>query len=299
MIKNLRKEAPFHIMLVPSVLLLFIYSYIPIVGGIVISFKKYMPALGFAKSKWVGLDNFIYIFTTPDFNRAFFNTLYIASIKIVAGTVVSIVFALLLNEVGVTFVKRSFQTIVYLPYFVSWVLLSGIIIDILSPSNGIINQFLELFGLEPIFFLGSNEWFPSVLVITHIWKEFGWGTIIYLAAITGIDPTLYEVSVVDGAGRWKQTLHITLPGMLPTIVLISTLNLGNILNAGFDQVFNLYSPVVLQSGDIIDTLVYRLGIEGTQFSIATTAGLFKSIISCILIITSYKLAYRFAGYKIF
>ena len=286
-------------MIIPSVLLLLIYSYIPIIGGVVIAFKKYVPALGFVKSKWVGLDNFIYIFTTPDFSRAFLNTLFIASMKIVTGSLVSIIFALLLNEIGVTFVKRSLQTIVYLPYFISWVLLGGIIIDILSPSNGIVNQFLGLFGVEPIFFLGSNQWFPFVLVITNIWKEFGWGTILYLAAIAGIDPTLYEVSLMDGAGRWKQTVHITLPGMMTTIILIATLNLGNILNGGFDQVFNLYSPVVLQSGDIIDTLVYRLGIEGAQFSIATTAGLFKSIISCILIITSYKLAYRFAGYKIF
>jgi putative aldouronate transport system permease protein len=188
---------------------------------------------------------------------------------------------------------------VYLPYFISWVLIGGIIVDILSPGYGVVNQFLGLFGIEPIFFLGDNRWFPAVLVITNVWKEFGWGTIIYMAALTGVDPTLYEAAVVDGAGRWKQTLHITLPGIFTTVILMTTLSLGNILNAGFDQIFNLYSPIVYESGDIIDTLVYRLGIQGAQFSVATAAGLFKSTISCALIITSYKLAHKCAGYRIF
>ena len=195
--------------------------------------------------------------------------------------------------------KRSIQTIIYLPYFISWVLMAGIIIDILSPSGGIVNEFLNLLGIKSIFFLGNDSWFPSVIITTNIWKEFGWGTIIYMAALAGIDPTYYEAAIMDGAGRWKQTIHITIPYIVPTIILLTVLSLGSILNAGFDQIYNLMSPITMKSGDIIDTLVYRLGFKNAQFSLATAAGLFKSAISCTLIITSYKVAYRTTGYKVF
>lgn len=296
--KKVTNQIPLHLMIFPAVVILFIYHIIPMFGA-VIAFENYFPGLGFFKSQWVGLENFKFLFSTPDFARAMFNTVFIAVMKIITGIIVPVTFALLLNEIAVSKIKRPIQTIVYLPHFISWVLLSSIIIDILSPSNGIVNNVLGIFGIEPIFFLGDNRWFPYMIVATHVWKEFGWGTIIYMAALTGIDPSLYESAIVDGAGRWKQTVHITLPGILPTIILLTTLSLGNILNAGFDQVFNLVSPVTYQSGDIIDTLVYRLGIESAQFSIATAAGLFKSVISFFLIVFSYKLAYRFAGYRIF
>ena len=296
--RKLMKELPLHVMLLPSAVLLLIYNYLPM-AGLVMAFQRYIPSLGFFKSEWVGWKNFKYIFTTPGFDQALINTVFIAVMKIVSGMIVPVAFALLLNEVGKSLIKRTFQTVVYLPYFISWVLMSGIIIDIFSPNNGIINQFLGLFGIQPIYFVGDNNWFPYVLVITHIWKEFGWGTIIFMAALTGIDPSLYEASHIDGAGHWKQSLYITLPGIMPTFVLIASLSLGNILNAGFDQVFNLLSPVTIQSGDIIDTLVYRLGIQEGQYSVATAAGLFKSVISFIMISLSYKLAYRYTGYRIF
>jgi putative aldouronate transport system permease protein len=297
-IKSIRKNLPLHLMMLPSVIILLVFSYIPMFG-IIIAFQHYMPYLGFSKSDFVGLDNFYTLFTTPGFVQALFNTVYISFWKMVTGIIVPVTFALLLNEVNISAFKRSVQTIIYLPYFISWVLMAGIIIDILSPTNGIVNQLLNLFGIKSILFLGDNNWFPAVIISTNVWKEFGWGTIIYMAALSGIDPTLYEASVMDGAGRWKQTLHITLPGIVPTIILLSVLSLGNILNAGFDQIYNLMSPVTMQSGDIIDTLVYRLGINNGQFSVATAAGLFKSAISCLFIVVSYKLAYRFAGYKIF
>jgi putative aldouronate transport system permease protein len=195
--------------------------------------------------------------------------------------------------------KRGIQTAIYLPHFLSWVILGGVFIDILSPSGGLVNNILQLFRLKPIFFLGDNKWFPFTMVTTETWKEFGYGTIIYLAAITGIDPSLYEAARMDGANRWKQMLHVTLPGMKMVIVLLMVLSLGNLLNAGFDQIFNMYSPPVYQSGDIIDTFVYRIGILDAQFGVATAVGLFKSLVSLTFISVSYYFAYRFADYRIF
>lgn len=295
--KYFKKEFPLHLMMLPAVIILVIYSYIPICGNI-IAFQNYKTYLGF-RSKFIGFDNFIQLFTTPGFGQALSNTVTIALWKIVMGIVVPVTLALMLNEVRLMAFKRSVQTIIYLPYFVSWVLMAGIIIDIFSPTDGIVNQFLNLFGIKSIFFLGDDAWFPSVLVSTNVWKEAGWGTIIYMAALAGIDPSLYEAAIVDGAGRWKQTIHVTLPGIAPTIVLMTILALGNVLNAGFDQIYNLMSDVTLKSGDIIDTLVYRLAFKNAQFGLATAAGLFKSGISCVLIVFSYKLAYKLTGYKVF
>jgi len=181
----------------------------------------------------------------------------------------------------------------------SWVILAGIFIDILSPSDGVVNQILGWVGIHPIFFLGDDKVFPWTMVATDVWKSFGFGTIVYLSALTDIDPALYEAAVVDGASRWKQTLYITLPGIAGTIIMLTTLSLGNILNAGFDQIFNLYSPLVYSTGDIIDTLVYRTGILNNQYGVATAVGLFKSVVSLLLIGTAYKLAAKFADYRLF
>jgi putative aldouronate transport system permease protein len=297
-IKNIKKDISLHLMILPAVVILFIYAYVPMLG-LVIAFQHYMPVSGFFKSPFVGFTNFKFLFLTPGFTQSIFNTVYIAVLKIIFEQVVPITFALLLNEIGRSWYKRTLQTIVYLPHFISWVLMAGIIIDILSPTSGIINEILKWFGFKPVFFLGSNGWFPIVMVLTDVWKEFGWGTILYLAAITGISPSLYEAAIIDGAGRWKQTLHITLPGIQTTIILLATLSLGNVLNAGFDQIYNLMSPITMQTGDIIDTFVYRLGIQNAQYSIATAAGLFKSVITCALIVVSYRLAFRYSGYKVF
>lgn len=297
---NLKKmrEMPLHIMLIPAVLLVFVYSYGPM-AGIIIAFEKFIPARGIFKSKWVGLDNFSYILSMPDIFQVLWNTIFIAIMKILLGLLVPIVFALLLNEVGSHIFKRGVQTAIYLPYFFSWVIMGGIVIDILSPSNGIVNQMLGVLGIKPIFFLGDYKIFPYALAVTDVWKNFGYNTIIYLAALTAIDPTIYEASVVDGANRWKQTLYITLPGIMPIIILTLTLSLGNVLNAGFDQVFNLYSAQVYRTGDIIDTLVYRLGLIDAQYGPATAVGLFKSVVSLAMITISYKIAEKYANYRIF
>jgi putative aldouronate transport system permease protein len=273
-------------------------SYVPMFG-IVMAFQKFVPAKGILRSKFVGLDNFKYILAMPDTFQVLFNTVYISLMKIVLGIVIPVVVALLLNEVRNMTFKRSIQTVIYLPHFLSWIVLSGILIDILSPSSGIVNSFLGMFGIEPVFFLGDEKIFPYVLVSTDLWKEFGYGTIIYLAALTGVDPTLYEAAIVDGANRWKQTIHVTLPSIMYIIILMTVLSLGNILNAGFDQVFNLYSPAVYRTGDIIDTMVYRLGVVDAQYSAATAVGLFRSIVSFLFIAGSYKLAYKYGDYRIF
>ncbi len=296
--KRFLRELPLHILVWPALLVVLIFHYLPMFG-IVMAFQKFVPAKGFLESKWIGLDNFKYIFTMPNIWNIMFNTVFIAVMKIVAGLVVPVFFALLLNEVRRNAFKRTLQTIIYFPHFLSWVILGGILIDVLSPSNGIANDLLKFFGMEPIYFLGNPKWFPYTLVLTNTWKEFGYSTIVYLAALTSIDPTLYEAAVVDGAGRLKQTRHVTLPGILPIVTLMTVLSLGNILNAGFDQVFNLYSPVVYSTGDIIDTLVYRIGIKEAQFSVSAAVGLFKSIISFVLVVISNKLASKYAGYRVF
>ncbi|MEF3305032.1 ABC transporter permease [Paenibacillus sp. GYB003] len=297
MINKWRHELPLHLMLLPGLVILLVFSYWPMVG-IAIAFQKYVPAKGLFGSEWVGLKNFLYVYNLPDTFQIVYNTIYIAVMKIVAGLIVPIAVALLLNELASEKIKRSIQTLIYLPHFLSWVILGGVLIDVLS-LKGIVNQLVGLAGIDPIYFLGDNDWFPYVLVATDTWKDFGFGTIVYLAALTGINPSLYEAAVMDGANRWKQTIHITLPGIMPVIVLMTTLSLGNVLNAGFDQVFNLYSPQVYESGDIIDTFVYRIGLIDAQYSVATAVGLFKSVVSLLLISVSYMLAYRFAGYRIF
>ncbi|GAB6928281.1 ABC transporter permease subunit [Paenibacillus sp. JCM 10914] len=296
--KKILQEMPLHIMLIPGVILTLIFSYVPM-AGIVIAFQKFQPAKGVFRSDWIGWENFEYMLNLPNFTSVLWNTVFIAVLKIIAGLIVPITAALMLNEVAKAYFKRTVQTVIYFPHFLSWVILGGIVIDILSPSSGIVNQFLGLFGIKPIFFLGDENWFPFTLVITDTWKHFGYGTIVYLAALTAIDQSLYEAAVVDGANRWKQTLYVTLPGMMPIITLMTVLSLGNVLNAGFEQVFNLYSPMVYSTGDIIDTFVYRIGLLDAQYGLATAVGLFKSVISFGLIVLSNKLASEYAGYRVF
>lgn len=296
--KKWKLELPLHVMLIPGLVLVLIFSYGPMVG-IVIAFQNFNPGKGMFGSDWTGFDNFRYIYSLPDTLKVIQNTVYIALMKIIAGLIAPIITSLLLNELRKQFFKRTVQTLIYLPNFLSWVILSGILIEILSPTTGIVNDFLAWLGFKKVFFLGNAQWFPYVMVTTDVWKEFGFSTIVYLAALTAINPTLYEAAVIDGAGRWKQTLYVTLPGMMPIIILLTTLSLGQVLNAGFDQIFNLYSPPVYDTGDILDTYVYRIGLGNGQFGVATAVGLFKSVISLFMISISYFLAYRLANYRIF
>lgn len=293
-----KQEIPLYIMLAPAVILALIYAYTPMVG-LVMAFQRVLPGKGIFGSPWVGWENFRFVLEMPTFLQVLWNTIFIAGLKAIAGILVPVTVALMLNNITSAAFKRTVQTVIYLPHFLSWVILAGIFIDILSPSDGVVNKALGLVGIEPIFFLGNESIFPWTMVATDVWKSFGFGTIIYLAALTDIDPALYEAAVVDGASRWQQTLHITLPGIFGTIIMLTTLSLSNILNAGFDQIFNLYSPLVYKTGDIIDTLVYRTGILNNQYGVATAVGLFKSVVSLLLIGIAYKLAAKFADYKLF
>lgn len=292
-------QVMFHLMVWVPLLFIIIFNYVPMFTGFSIAFKDYKPGLGIADSPWAGLKHFERMFITDDTLRALRNTLIIAIMKIVGNLAVPVTFALMLNEVRVKWFKRVTQTITYLPYFLSWIILAGILTNILRTDGGLVNRIIGVFGQEPVFFLGSNDTFRWTLTVSDVWKNFGYNTIVYLAALTNIDPALYEAAAIDGAGRWKQTLHITLPGISMFIVLMTILSIGNILNAGFDQVFNLYNVSVYESGDIIDTLVYRLGIQQQQYSFSTAVGLFKSVVSIILIAGSNKLADKFAGYRVF
>lgn len=296
MINKLKTQWQYHLMLIPGIIILLIFAYYPLYG-LVMAFQKFNPGLGF-NSPWVGFDNFKYIFSQPGFLRTIGNTLYIAIFKIIGGIIVPLTFALLLNEVANDKLKRVFQTLVYLPHFMSWIILAGVLSDILG-NEGVVNTVLNALGLESVSFMGDKNVFPWTVIISDIWKDFGFGTIIYLAALTSVDPGLYESAIVDGAGRWKQTLHITLPMIAPTIILKTVLSLSGVLDAGFDQVFNMYAPIVYETGDIIDTYVYRLGIAQAQYSIGTAVGLFKSVASSILVGISYILADKWAGYRIF
>ncbi|WP_020620784.1 ABC transporter permease subunit [Paenibacillus daejeonensis] len=295
---NWRRTIALDGMVLPALILTIIFAYIPMVG-IVIAFQDFKPWLGFGQSNWVGLDHFQYLFSTPENLQVVWNTLIIASMKLVGGLIAPLVFALLLNEIRLSAFKRSVQTLVYLPHFLSWVILGGILLDMLS-MKGLVNQVLvALFNIDPIFFLGDGNWFRFVVVVSDIWKEFGFGAIIFLASLAGINPALYEAAEVDGAGRWQQTLAITIPSLIPIMIVVGTLSLGNILNAGFDQIFNLYNGLVYDKGDIIDTFVYRVGLVDGQFGFSAAVGLFKSVVGFVLIVAAYRMAYKFANYRIF
>lgn len=297
--QRLKQSVPFYLMLLPGMVLLFLFNYLPLYGW-KIAFQKFIPAKGlFGDQKWVGTYWFKYIANYPDFLRALRNTLLISFEKLALGLVIAILFSILINEIRNSKLKRTVQTIVYLPHFLSWIILSGVLIDILSPSTGIVNKLIMAMGGQSVFFLGDNRFFQGTMVVTDIWKEFGFNTIVYLAAITSIDPSLYESAVMDGANRLQQIIHITLPGMLPIIMLMLLLNIGSVMNANFDQIFNLYSPTVYKTGDVLDTLVYRIGLVNANYSLSTAIGIFKSLVSMVLVGTSYLSAYKFAGYRIF
>ena len=294
---QLRRELPLHLIMLPGVIMLAIFAYYPMYGNI-IAFKNFKPGLGIWGSKWVGLKYFYQLFSLPDIGRVFYNTIIIAVSKIALNTVFAIVVALMLNECRSVMFRRVVQTLIYMPHFMSWVIL-GTIFTAMLGADGIVNQMIKALGGQSVNFLGSNDVFRGTLLVTDVWKNVGFNTVVYLAAIMGIDPTLYEAAVMDGAGRWRQTWHVTLPGIRSIIVLLALLNLGKILNAGFDQIFNLYNPLVRESSDILDTLVYRLGMQSAKYSLSTAVGLLKSVVSVILIGTSYYLSYRIADYRIF
>lgn len=283
-------------MAVPAILVL-IYSYGPMFG-IVMSFQRFEPAMGFFKSEWVGLENFERLFKLPDILGIVRNTFFIATMKIFMGMVAAIFVAIMLNELTQKTFKRSVQTIIYAPYFLSWVILGGIFREFLS-RDGLLNMLLGYVGIEPISFLGEAAIFPWVIIITDLWQMTGFNAIVYLAAITNISPTLYEAAAMDGAGRFKQVMKITVPGIMPYIILMVILNMGYVLNAGMDQILMLYSPSVYSTGDVIDTWVYRAGLKDAQYSLAAGVGLLRSVVSFVLVSISYIIAKKKFDYNVF
>ena len=295
--KRTKLQLHYGLMALPGLVWLLLFSIVPMYG-IFIAFQDYNPISGVRGSQWVGLENFKYLLLIGDSKQVLINTLIIAIGKMILMLVVPLIFALLLNEVRIKNYKKTVQTIVYLPHFISWVILASVLLNLFA-YQGPINNLFSLFGAKPKVWLSDASIFRPFLIWTEVWKEFGFSAVIFLAALTGINPNLYEAAAIDGAGKLSSAWHITLPGIVTTIVVVGVLGLGNILNAGFDQIFNLYNPMVYSTGDVIDTMVYRIGIVNLQFSLATAAGLFKSVISFILIVSSYAMAYKFANYKIF
>jgi putative aldouronate transport system permease protein len=274
------------LMLFPVLIWYVVFAYSPMYG-IQLAFKDYMIRDGIWGSPWVGLKHFHYIFTmSPDFWHIIGNTVIISFYHIVFGFPAPIILALLFNEVRIPLFKKLAQTISYLPHFLSWIVIGGILITLLSPGSGVVNYVIKLMGFDPVYFLGTEKYFRFTLVVSAIWKEIGWGTIIYLAALAGVDSQLYEAAVLDGAGRWKQTLHVTIPSILPVIAIMLIMRVGSILDAGFDQILTLYSPAVYGVADVLDTYVYRVGLQGMQFSMTTAVGLFKNVVGLTLVLST-------------
>lgn len=287
----------YNLMVGIGLLWLIFFNIVPMFG-IIIAFEDYNPIQGLWGSEFVGLEHFEYLFSMSDSRRVIANTLVIAVSKLILNIIVPLAFALLLNEVRQLRFKKFVQTIVYLPHFLSWVILASVLLEIFG-YRGVFNALLSVFGVEGKIWFSEESCFRQLVIFSDVWKEFGFNAVIYLAALTGISPDLYEAAAIDGCGRLKAVWHITLPGIASTIVVMAILGLGNVLNAGFDQIFNLYSPLVYSTGDILDTWVYRMGLLNVQFSLATAAGLFKSAISFLLIVISYVVAYKAADYRIF
>jgi len=261
--------------------------------GIIIAFKDFNIVKGIWQSPWVGLDNLKYLFRSQDFYAILRNSILISLYRLLWGFPAPVILALLLNEVRHVHYKKAIQTILYLPHFISWVVIVGIVYNFLSPSTGIINHIIKMFGGEPIAFLQKEEYFRSILVITDIWKEAGWGTIIYLAAITSIDENLYEAAIIDGATRLQRVRYITIPGIMSTIVVLLILRSGSILRNGFEQIFLMYSPLVYDVADVFETYTYRVGLQEGRFSYATAVGMFQSVVGLILIWTTNAFARKY------
>jgi len=279
-----------YILIIPAIVWYFIFCYIPIYG-ITLAFREFRFDKGIWGSPWVGTRYLMQFFTSFDFWKIIWNTVFISSLKIILGFPAPIILALMLNEVRNVAFKKTIQTVSYLPYFVSWVVVITLVTKFLTPYGGLINEIkVALFGGEPIFFMGERAYFYPLVVLTDIWKNAGWGSIIYLAALTGINPELYEAAIIDGAGKWKSLIHITLPCLRPTMGIIFILSIGNLMRAGFDQIYLMQNPAIIDISEILDTHVLKMGIRQGKFSYASAVGLFQSVISFILIVIANRIS---------
>lgn len=279
---------PLYVMAIPGIAFLIVFKYIPLTGA-VIAFKDYSVFKGILDSPWVGFKHFEALLQHPDFARVFVNTLILGFFKLALVFPVPVLLALMINEIRKKALKKGIQTALYIPHFLSWVIVAGIVFDFFSLS-GLFNIIIDRLGYEPLLAMQESEYFRPVYVLTSIWRDAGWGTVVYIAAISSIDPQLYESSMIDGASKFKQMRHITFPLLLPTVLVLFLLEIGNFLDLGFDQVFNLITPMTYNVGDILDTYVFRTGIQQGQYSFATAVGLFQSIIGFILVFVFNRLS---------
>lgn len=279
------------LMLLPGLILIAIFDYGPMYG-VQIAFKDFHIMEGIWGSPWVGLDHFKRFFTNPRVLKVFRNTIEISLLRLVCGFPSPIILALLINEVKSRFFKRFTQTVSYLPHFLSWVVIAALVYAMLSPSSGIINIVIQALGFKPVFFMAEPSLFRPILIVSSIWKEVGWGSILYLAALSNVDVHIYEAAIVDGANRVQRMWYISLPTIMPVVTISLILSMGGIMNAGFDQIFNLYNSQVYEVGDIIDTFVYRIGLLGMEYSFTAAVGLFKSVVGLVMILTVNSIARR-------
>ncbi len=294
---SMRSYRECYIMLIPGLLFFLIFCYGPMYG-MIIAFQDYYPVKGIANSAFVGLKHFKALFTNPFFLSVFKNTLIISLYKLLICFPAPILLCLVLNEIRCAGYKKVVQSLSYLPHFVSWVVVSGIFIEFLSPSRGPINIILKSLGQDPIFFIADPKYFRGVLVCSDLWKSIGWGSIVYLAAVTGVDPALYEAAEIDGAGRFKRIIHITIPALVPIFTVMFIMESGKVLNDSFQQVYNFLTPTTYGVGDVISTFVYRMGIQNMQYSFTTAVDLFKNIISFILVVLTNFIARKTSDYAL-
>ncbi|MFK7694146.1 ABC transporter permease [Paenibacillus sp. HJGM_3] len=292
-----KKYGFYYLMAAPALIGFFIFDYLPMYG-IILAFKDYRFVDGIIGSPWVGLQHFEQFFSDIFFWRILKNTLIISSLHIVFGFPAPIILALLFNELANKRFKMAVQTISYLPHFMSWVILAGIMVEVLSPSRGALNYLITLFGGKPIYFLADTDYFVGVLVASHVWQSIGWGSVVYLAGIAGINQDQFESAKIDGATRLQQMRYITIPSLVPIMTILFILSIGGIMNAGFNQIFNLYSPAVYSVADVIDTYVYRVGLIETKYGFSTAVGLFKNVIGLILVLGTNYIVKRFNEYGI-
>ncbi|MBX4151463.1 ABC transporter permease subunit [Virgibacillus sp. LDC1] len=290
--KRFRQNIPLFLMLVPGILYYVIFRYLPM-GGLVIAFKDYNFRDGILSSPWVGLKYFKILFQSDATLQIIWNTLELSILNLIFGFPAPIIIAIALNEVRKRWLKRWIQTIIYLPHFLSWVIVAGLVLTLFSIDGGTVNKLLEQWGMEPVPFLYRIESWVAIFIGSGMWKEMGFGAIIYLAALSSIDPSLYESTALDGAGKLRQIWHITLPGLRPTIILLLILGMGRLMEVGFDQVYNLQNPTVLEKAEVISTYVYKVGLQKAQFSLTTAMGLFESIVGLVLLLSANALARKF------
>ncbi|MDF2922497.1 MAG: binding-protein-dependent transport system inner rane component [Paenibacillaceae bacterium] len=287
-VHHLRLCWPLYVMVIPGIAFLLVFKYIPL-GGSLIAFQDYSVFKGFTQSPWVGFKHFETLLHYPEFTRVFGNTLILGALKLLLVFPVPIILALFINEVRLAGLKKGIQTALYIPHFLSWVIVAGIAFDFFG-LTGLFNIIIGWFGYDPVLVMQESAYFRIIYVFTSVWRDAGWGTVVYMAAISSIDPQLYESAMMDGASKFKQILHITLPLLLPTILVLFLLDIGNFMDLGFDHVYNLLTPMTYSVGDIMDTYVFRTGIQQAQYSFATAVGLFQAVIGFTLVYTFNRIS---------